>query len=191
MTPSGLLIAHGSALILPMAVIEGPLVSILAGILAAQRYIAWYWALCLLVCGDVIGDLICYYVGRAGGPRLAWLGRRLGMRATVSPDLRRALTDNATRMLVVGKWTHSIGCVVLVGSGMVRLPLARFVAVNLLATIPKSAALLGVGYFAGQYYRTIEHHLASETLALCAVGVAAIALILRRGVANRIDGAGP
>ena len=49
MTIDSFLIAHGSALILPLSVIEGPVVSILTGFLSAQGYFHWYWALCLLV----------------------------------------------------------------------------------------------------------------------------------------------
>ena len=57
-------------------------------------------------------------------------------------------------MLVIGKWTHTIGCVVLIGSGMLRLPLPRFILINLLATVPKSAVLFGIGYFADAAIRS-------------------------------------
>ncbi len=46
----------------------------------------------------------------------------------------------------------------LIGSGMLRLPLPRFILVNLLATIPKSAVLFGVGYFIGDHYPFLERH---------------------------------
>ncbi len=190
MTLGGLLIAHGSALILPLAVVEGPVVSVAAGVLAEQGAVAWYWAVCLLVCGDLLGDIACYCLGRTGGGPLAALGRRFGLRATLSGDLRHRLTHNATRMLVIGKWTHSVGGLVLIGSGMLRVPLRRFLVVNLLATIPKTAVLFGLGYFAGQYYPLLRRHFASETAVLCAIGVAAIALVLRRAGGIRADGAG-
>jgi membrane protein DedA with SNARE-associated domain len=83
-------------------------------------------------------------------------------------------------MLVIGKWTHSLGCVVLIGSGMLRLPLPGFIVVNLLATLPKSALLFSFGYFASAYLPLFERHAVLATLVLCAVGVAAVALILRR-----------
>ncbi len=135
MTLGGFLIAHGSALILPLAIIEGPFVTILTGFLVAQQYFNLYWALCLLVCADLIGDVIYYWVGRTGRTPLAGLGRRLGMCSFITPEVQRGLTHNATKMLFVGKWTHSIGGVVLMGSGMLRLPLARFILVNLLASV--------------------------------------------------------
>ena len=190
MTLDGFLIAHGSALILPLAVIEGPVVTILTGFLSAQGYFDWYWALCLLVCGDLIGDVIYYWVGRTGGSPLAGLGRWLGVRGMVTPELQHSLTHHAAKMLFIGKWTHSIGCLVLIGSGMLRLPVARFILVNLLATVPKSAVLFGFGYFTGGYYKLFERHFVLGTSVLGAVGVAASVLILRRADGILADGPG-
>ena len=190
MTLDAFLIAYGSALILPLAVIEGPFVTVLTGFLSAQGYFDWYWAVPLLVGGDVIGDVICYWVGRTGRAPLAGFGRRLGLGRVMSRELERDLTGNAARMLVVGKWTHSLGCVVLIGSGMLRLPLAGFIVVNLLATLPKSALLFSFGYFASAYLPLFERHAALATIVLGAVGVAAVALILRRPDGLRAGGSG-
>jgi membrane-associated protein len=179
-TLSGFLITHGSALILPLSVIEGPVVSIVTGFLAAQGYFHWYWALPLLVCGDLIGDVIYYAIGRTGIRPLAFLRRCTRLRHTVTPEFQRRLADNAARMLFVGKWTHAIGAIVLIGSGMLRLPLFRFMLINLAATLPKSAVLLGLGYFAGDHFPWFEHHILVAAAAACTAGVASIALVLRR-----------
>jgi membrane-associated protein len=178
-TLDGFLIAHGSALILPLAVIEGPVVSVLVGVLSGRGDFHWYWALCLLACGDLIGDMIYYWVGRSGRAPIAGLGRVLRIRNLVTPAVQRGLRHNAVKMQLIGKWTHSIGCIVLVGSGMLRLPFARFMLVNLLATVPKSAVLFGLGYFADSYCKLFEHHVVLATIALGALGGATIALILR------------
>jgi membrane protein DedA with SNARE-associated domain len=176
-TLSGFLIAHGSALILPLSVVEGPVVSIVTGFLAAQGYFDWYWAVLLLVAGDLVGDLIYYGIGRFGFTRVPFLRRRLG---AITPELQNGLRQNATRMLFVGKWTHSIGCLVLIGSGMLRLDLARFLLTNLLATLPKSAALFGFGYFAAGHFDFFARHYLLASLLAGVAGLAAIALILRR-----------
>jgi membrane protein DedA with SNARE-associated domain len=79
---------------------------------------------------------------------------------------------------------------VLIGSGMLRLPVARFILVNLLATVPKSAVLFGFGYFTGGYYKLFERHFVLGTIVLGAVGVAASVLILRRADGILADGPG-
>ena len=190
MTLDGSLIAHGSALILPLAVIEGPLVSIAAGFLSAQGYFDWWWALCLLVFGDLIGDVIYYWIGRTGRTGITSVLRRVGVRSTVTAEMQRHLKEHATKMLFIGKWTQSIGVVVLIGSGMLHLPLPRFVLINLLATVPKSAVLFSVGYFVSGHYRLFGDHLALGTIVLGLVGVAAIALVLRRVDIIRAGGTG-
>ncbi len=180
MTLDSFLIAHGSALILPLTVLEGPFVSVATGFLCAQGYFDWLWVLCLLVVGDVIGDVMYYWIGRSGKPGLDVLLRRLGVRHTVTPALQRQLRDNATKMLLVGKWTQAIGAVVLIGSGMLRLPLAKFILVNLIGSLPKSAVLFSIGYFVGEHHDVFEGHGLLATSALGILGVAAIVLVLRR-----------
>ncbi len=180
MTLDSFLIAHGSGLILPLAVIEGPFVSVATGFLSAQGYFDWPWVLCLLVVGDVVGDVMYYWIGRSGKPGLDAVLCRFGVRRTVTPALQSQLRDNATKMLLVGKWTQAIGVVVLIGSGMLRLPLAKFILVNLIGSLPKSAVLFGIGYFLGDRYGVFEDHAALATGLLGVVGIAAILLVLRR-----------
>jgi membrane protein DedA with SNARE-associated domain len=180
----GFLIAHGSALILPLAIVEGPVVTLVTGFLAAQGFVAWYWAVAMLLCGEVLGDLLYYWIGRTGATPLGFLGRRLGI---PPPDERvqRGLTENATKMLLIGKWTHAVGFFVLVGSGILRVPLPKFILVNLLAGAPKIALLFLLGYFAGTYYPYILHHGYIAAIVLCVVGVAGLLYVLWR-VARRV-----
>jgi membrane protein DedA with SNARE-associated domain len=183
-TIENFLIAHGSALILPLAVIEGPIVTAVTGFLSARDYFVWYWALCLLIGGDVIGDLLYYWIGRTAGAPLARLSARFGLRCVPSPELQRDLAQNASKMLLIGKWTHSIGFLVLIGSGMLRLPLGQFLLVNFIGSIPKTAVLFGVGYFAGRDYRFFERHAILAAVMLCILGSSAILLIIRRAGAR-------
>ena len=113
MTLTDFLITHGSALILPLAVMEGPVVSIVTGVLAWQGYFEWYWALFLLIAGDLVGDVIYYWIGRTGITPLASLRRRVGTNHGPPSALGQKLARNATKMLLIGKWTHSIGFLVL------------------------------------------------------------------------------
>jgi membrane protein DedA with SNARE-associated domain len=179
------LIAYGSAVILPLAVVEGPVVSILTGFLCAHGYFVWYWALLLLITGDLIGDALYYWIGRSGRAPLGWLGRHLGAGRVVTEELKNDLRHHATRMLLIGKWTHSLGIVVLVGSGMLRLPLARYLFINFIATLPKSALLFSIGYFAASAYPFFAQHLMLAGVILGAVGATAIGALLLRSRRRR------
>lgn len=186
MTIETVLIAHGNALILPLAVIEGPLVTMIAGFLAARDYLVWYWTLCLLIGADVAGDLLYYWIGRSAGTPLGRLTARVGLRCVPSPALQHDLSQNATKMLLLGKWTHSLGFIVLTGSGMLRVPLGQFLLVNSLAAIPKTAVLFGIGYFAGHDYRFFEHHAILTGSVLCLLGLAGILVIIPRAGIIRV-----
>jgi membrane protein DedA with SNARE-associated domain len=188
MTVQTFLLAHGSALILPLAVVEGPLVSVLTGFLTAQGYFHTITALALLLAGDLIGDLIYYVIGRRGAASLAWLGARTRAGRVLTPELLDGLRHNAARMLLIGKWTHSVGFAVLIGCGAMRIPLRHFLLINLLAAIPKIGLLFALGYFAGDHYGFAERHALLASLGLAGLGVAAIALLLRRSGKNHLAG---
>ena len=184
--------AYGAAALLPLAVLEGPIVSVAAGLLSAQGVLSWPWALALLIVADLIGDTSLYWLGRHGGAgfgRLGnWLGRRLGAGRPLAPELRRRFAENGTRMLLIGKWTHAIGAAVLVGAGAARMPFRRFALVNLLASIPKSALLFAVGYFAWRQLPFLRAYAAETTAALLALGAAAVVLAARRRPDVAADG---
>jgi len=179
-TLPGFLIAHGSALILPLAVIEGPIVAVVTGFLSGRGYFAWYVAVAALVAGDLIGDMIYYVIGRTGARPLGRLGARLGLHGKITDALRRGLEQDATRMLLIAKWTHAIGFMVLIGGGAVRLPVPRFLLVNLLGTVPKIAVLFGLGYFAGDNYPFFTRHVFAVGAAACVAGIAATWCVLRQ-----------
>jgi len=63
----GLLIAYKYAIIFPVAVIEGPAISIIAGYLGQSGYLNVFFVYVLIVLGDMFGDTIYYAIGRFGG----------------------------------------------------------------------------------------------------------------------------
>jgi membrane protein DedA with SNARE-associated domain len=180
MTVVGPLLEYSNALILPLAIIEGPVVTILAGFLCAQGHLDWLTAVGLLLCGDLIGDLLCYAIGRASVGRLADIPKRRGTGYTIGAELRHRLTNSSAKMLLIGKWTHSIGFAVLIGSGMLRVPLLKFVVVNFLATLPKVLLLFALGYLGAEADVLLWPRAAVAVPVLAAVGIACIILIVRR-----------
>jgi membrane protein DedA with SNARE-associated domain len=179
---SAFISGHGLLLLLPLAVIEGPVVSVLAGVLCAQGLMDWHFALPLLVLGDVMGDLIYYAAGRFSHGWLHRMAVRLHLPTEIGAALIARVSGHATRMLLIGKWTHAIGGVVLVASGVARVSLWQFVGVNTLATLPKTALLLGVGFWAGENVVALFERYGAVVPVLLALGVLAVILLLRRPV---------
>jgi membrane protein DedA with SNARE-associated domain len=172
-----LLKAHGLGLLAPLAVIEGPIVTILAagfaGVIGAKL-----WQITLIViAGDLIGDLMFYGIGRIG-PKI--LPRRF--HARFEGPRTAALTDQFVnrggRILLLGKLTHSLGAVVLVAAGAARMNVFAFFGWNLLGTIPKSIALVALGYWVGQTYAKADVWLLRAGIMSAALGLVVLVLWL-------------
>ena len=147
---------YGISILAPLAILEGPIVTVVAAYLASLNLLRLVDVIIIVIIGDLIGDCILYWVGRG---MLDWLPLSLRMRFGVSRRrmavLMRTFRDNGVRVLVVGKLTHAAGFAVLVGAGAARMNFGTFVLANLLATIPKSLALVAVGYLFGSAHALI------------------------------------
>lgn len=147
---------HGISILAPLSIVEGPIVTVVAAYLASLHLLRLVDVIICVIIGDVIGDCILYWVGRG---MLDWLPLSLRLRFGVSRRrmavLMRTFRDNGVRVLVVGKLTHAAGFAVLIGAGAARMNFGTFVLANFLATIPKSLALVAVGYLFGSAHALI------------------------------------
>ena len=183
---------YGYAALLPLAIIEGPAVTVFAAFLAAQGVFEVVGVYAIVVLGDLVGDVLHYAVGRwaaarwAAKPRAAkpmaadlvasgWgaAGRRATGRWPTQPKSGRTsrwmasvrqrvevlaprIRTRAGAMLLFGKLTHSAGFAVLLAAGAAHVKLRRFLAFNLLGTLPKSLLLVLLGYWFGKLYGSLQ-----------------------------------
>jgi membrane protein DedA with SNARE-associated domain len=156
------LAVYGYVALLPLSVLEGPAVTVFAAFLAAQGVFNATCVYAIVVLGDLIGDLLYYAVGRyAAGHwtrrgltdrRGRWAARLRPRIAVLAPRIR----TRAGAMLLFGKLTHSAGFAVLMAAGAARVPMRRFLAYNILGTLPKSLVLVLIGYWFGKLYTSLE-----------------------------------
>lgn len=174
-----LLSAHAYAVLLPLAIVEGPFVTIAGGALVATGQLKFWPVLAIVVTGDLVGDSAFYALGKWGGIRIVikWANPNTVTRASA---LQIQFLSKADQALVAGKLTHVVGGLVLVVAGIAKMPFARFLTVNFLCTLPKSLVLIGVGYTFGFGYTTFGQNAAYGYLALLIVGVIALYLIVFR-----------
>ena len=141
---------HGIAILAPLAVVEGPIVTIVAAYMASLKLLDLGNVILCVIIADVVGDCILYAMGRG---LLDWLPlsirRKFGVSRRRMAQMIRTFRDNGVRLLVIGKLTHAVGFAVLFAAGAARMPFLTFVLANLLATIPKSLILVAIGYMFG------------------------------------------
>jgi len=135
----------------PLVVFEGPIVSVLAGFLATLGIFNFFLAFFVVVTGDITGDLAHYAIGRWGRKKFIdrW-GKYLGITSERVLRIEKHFEKHKIKTLLIGKISHGIGGIPLVAAGIARMPIGEFFLINLAATLPKSLALLLVGYFFGQ-----------------------------------------
>jgi membrane-associated protein len=145
-----LLEAHPYLWLFPLAVIEGPLVAMVAGSMVSLGLVSWPLAYPLVVGADLLGDTAFYLLGRFGHrPQVRRALGRLGVKRSSLDALEAVFLKRGARVLVGGKLTHFAGAPVLAAAGLARVGYGRFLFWNLVATIPKSAALMAAGYLFG------------------------------------------
>ena len=172
-----LVTTYGLAVLAPLAVIEGPIVTVIAASLAAQGLLDIKEVFICVVLADLVGDSLLYGLGRGllGKFSLRWR-KRLGLSVQHMATLVNTFHDSGTKLLFAGKWTHAAGFTVLIAAGAAQMKYVRFLFINLLATIPKSLLLIVIGYFFGTALTQSTGWISSGALALG--GIFALAVLV-------------
>ena len=192
-TVLGWLTAYRYLILFPIAVIEGPVVTILAGFLASLGQMNLWICYPLVVVADVIGDIFMYAQGRWGGkPIVEKWGRFFGIKPTLITRIEEHFKKHPGKTLVLGKISHFFGGPILIAAGMARMPLSAFIWFNVLGTMPKSLILLLVGFYFGAAYTTLDHFfkfaswVALVLLVLCLVAYLTIAKLGKKYLEEKI-----
>jgi len=140
---------YGYWVLIPIAVVEGPAITMVAGALVAAGQMNAVTAAILLVLADLVGDALYYSLGRFGhGP----LAGRLTKWLKVTPDrlakLEQRFRANDWKLVLIGK-TQGLGSIILYFAGASRMPFARYMLLNLAGTVPKVILFELIGYFLG------------------------------------------
>jgi membrane protein DedA with SNARE-associated domain len=184
MTPEALealVRSHGLWLMFPLALVEGPIITVIGGALAKAGVLPVAGVYLVAVLGDLVGDAAMYGLGRLAPWLPEGLRRRLGLSPARLDRLAAHFREKGAVTLVIGKLTHSAGFAVLVAAGAAQMPFGRFLAINLAATLPKVAAFLLLGYGLGAVTAGVDDAILVGSLVLLALlGLAWVAYRLLR-----------
>lgn len=152
--------SHGLLLLAPIAILEGPIITVIAGYLAHLGAFNPVAAYVVIVLADLVGDTLFYLFGRSG---VGWLSPRWRARLGLSDERLVGLTDHfrdrGGRTLIVGKLTHTLGALALIAAGVVHMRFLPFLWYNFIATLPKSLFFLGLGYGLGVAYKRVDAYI--------------------------------
>ena len=119
-----LLTHYGYFLLFPVAVVEGPIVSVIAGFLASLGYLNLYLVYLVVVAGDLVGDALCYAIGRWGQKKILkrW-GHYIGLGPERLENMRAHFRVHTGKTIFFGKWSHSVSFAFLMAAGAAEVPL--------------------------------------------------------------------
>ena len=150
---------YGYWVLIPIAVVEGPAITMVAGALVAAGQMDGVTACILLVLADLLGDALYYSLGRFANAPLA---RRLSKWLKVTPEkltkLEQRFRDNDWKLILIGK-TQGLGSIILYFAGASRMSFVRYMILNLLGTVPKVVVFELIGYFLGAALLSSTHYL--------------------------------
>lgn len=172
-----LLIQYKYVVLFPIVVVEGPIITIVAGFLSSLGYLSAPLVFAVAVVGDLAGDCLYYAIGRWGrrGFINKW-GRYIGLNEERIEHLEKHFENHSGKTLAVGKLLHGIGTVFLSAAGAAEMPFLKFFWINFFATLPKSFILMIIGFYFGQAATKINS--VFEWVALGTLGAGILILIV-------------
>ena len=175
-----------------VAAAEGPIISILLGVLIKLGYFAFLPSYAAVIAGDMLSDTIWYYVGYYF---MHVFVRRFGKYFGVTEDniekVKRIFNKYNAPILFVSKVTNGFGLslAVLLTAGTVRIPFGRFISVNFIGQFVWSGFLIAIGYFFSDLYLRLDSFIGHASVFLL-FGVVVVAFLgfaryLRKRVENQ------
>ena len=143
-----------------LACFEGPILSVLLGVLLRLGYFNLPLAYVSLMMGDLIGDVAWYYIGyRYGHKFIAKYGTYFSVTEARVEKAKDIFRKHQHKVLFISKITTGFGfaIVTLVTAGMARVPFFAYLSTNIAGQFIWTGILLAIGYFFGNLYVTFNN----------------------------------
>lgn len=147
-------------LIIVTACAEGPILSMIFGVLIKLGYFPLVPIYAALMMGDLLGDTAWYWIGRKWGHSFI---RKFGKYVSVSEEGVAKITGifhkHHNHILIISKITNGLGfgLVTLITAGMVKVPFFKYLSLNLIGQFVWSGILIGIGYYFSNAYMEIHN----------------------------------
>lgn len=151
-----LLTKYGYFILFPLAIVEGPIITIIAGFLVSLGLMNVFVVYAIVMAGDIIGDTGIYIIGRSGG---ALFSRYLKKHSDKLDKAKKYFETHHNKAIVLSKLIHGLGITGLFTAGSLRIPYKRYITICFLTTTVQSVILLTVGILFGHAYVQLNKYL--------------------------------
>lgn len=150
-TITALILQYRYWILIPLSLIEGPIVAFVAGTLASLGYFNPFALAGFFFVRDVLVDGACYALGYFGGQsRLAKaILRKIGVTDEHLGEVRMLWNKHPGKTMFFSKLSYGVAAGFIVVAGMVEMPLEKFFLYGAIIAVAHYCTLLFVGYFFG------------------------------------------
>lgn len=163
----GYLMTYRYFLIIPLTIVEGPIVMVLCGFLLRFGEFDILPLYISLTIADTIGDIFWYCIGRFWGiPFIKKFGRFVSISENSLAKATALFHRHHNKILFISKITMGFGfaLVTLITAGVAKVPFKKYLIFNVSGQLIWTGILLGVGYLFGNIYTAIDHGFRDVTL---------------------------
>lgn len=150
----------GYPLMLLLMIVEGPIATMLAAFSASLGFFNVYAVFALSILGDMLGDIILYSIGAAGGTRaLQKAEKLLRINPATLEKIERLFKIHGKKTVFAVKSTTGLCWITFIAAGAVKMKLKDFILASFLGGIIWSGFLVISGYFFGYAFIQIDQYL--------------------------------
>jgi membrane protein DedA with SNARE-associated domain len=140
-----------------LVMLEGPIATLAGAIAASAGFMSPGWVFISASAGNLLADVLWYSLGYLG--KMEWLeryGRWMGVKQELIYQVMGDIRTHAARLLFLAKLTLGFTIPTLVATGLVRVPVRRWLPSLLLAETLWTGLLVILGFHFGRYVQTLE-----------------------------------
>lgn len=151
---------YGYFIMLPLMIIEGPVVTLIAAMLASLGAFNVFLVLVLSILGDIIGDVAFYGLGyKFGMGFVRNVGKYMGITENLVTRMEKYFARHGGKTIFAVKSTTGLCWATFVTAGIVKMDFKKFIKNSFYGGIVWSSFLVSMGYFYGYLWREIRGYI--------------------------------
>lgn len=170
---------YGYFAMLPLMIIEGPVVTIISAMLASLGAFSWPIVLLFSIAGDMIGDILLYGAGYKWGMEFVHhFGKYMGITEKLVLRMQKYFEKHGGKTIFAVKSTTGLCWATFVAAGIVKMKFKKFVQYSFLGGVVWSGFLVAMGYFYGYLWKEIKQYISWVGWIIFGVAAVSFAIIV-------------
>lgn len=167
-----LLLTYKYVILLPLGMIGGPIITVIASFLASLGILDVYIVYIVVLFGNVTGDIIYYLIGSIGGRKfIPKYGHYLGVTEERIKYAENHNQKHLGKTLFFAKITEVAVIPILIVMGITKVNFRKFLVTVVSIEIPKILMFTLIGFYFGKYYILIKQYLDTSVASVFVVAV--------------------